>query len=129
MVRFNFLRKHLWTIPPSILLTDIAASSWDWPRRVHLKQTKIYQLRRSAQAVPATPFGDWCRPLLPSTANAWPTPSRRSKDLSKSEDYKPAPWHTPSQRGEEFLKDPQSQRPTTSIVRGSVPHHSSPLHE
>ena len=52
-----------------------------------------------SQAVPATPFGDQRCPLLPSTENEnrsyklapWPTPSRRSKDFYKLEDYKSAP--------------------------------------
>ena len=94
MVRFTYLRKHLGTIPPSIHLTDIAASAWDQPRRGHLIQPTISHLWRSAQAVTATIFVDQRRPLLPSTANEnrsykpapWPTPSRRSKDLSKLED-------------------------------------------
>ena len=111
MLRFTYFRKHLGKIPPSILLTDIDASAWDRPRRGNLRQSTICQLRRSAQAVPTTPFGDRRCPLLPSTANEnwsykpvpWPTPSWRSKDFSKLEDYKPAPWHTPPWRGEEFL--------------------------
>ena len=111
MVRFTFLQKHLGTIPLSILLTNIAASAWDRPRKGHIKQTTIYQLLRSEQAVPATPLRDWRRHLTPPTVNEnrsykpapWPTPSRRSKDFSKLEDYKPAPWPTPSRRSEEFL--------------------------
>ena len=90
MVRFTFLQKHLGMIPPSILLTVIAALAWDRQRQGHLKQTTIHQLRRSAQSVPATPLGDRRRPLLPSTANE----NRR---------YKPAPWPTPLRRSEEFL--------------------------
>ena len=111
MVRFTYLRKHLGTIPPSILLTAIAALAWDRTIRGNLRQTTTCQLQSSSQAVPATPFGDRRRPLLPSTTNEnrsykpapLPTPLRRSKDFSKSEDNKPAPWHTPSRRGEKFL--------------------------
>ena len=111
MVRFTYLWKHLGTIPPSILLTNIAALEWDWQIKRHLRQTTICQLRRSAQVVPATHFGDRRRPLIPSTANEnrshkptlWPTPLQRSKDFYKLEDHKPVPWHTPLRRGEEFL--------------------------
>ena len=107
---FHLFAKYLGTIPPSILLTYIAASEWDRPRQGHLRQTTICHLWRSAQSVPATPFGDRRRPLLTSTANenrsykpaTWPTPSRQRKDFSKSEDYKPAPWHTPSRRAKNF---------------------------
>ena len=69
MVCFTYLQKHLWTIPPSILLTDFDASAWDRPIRGHLRQTTICQMRRSVQAVPATFFRYRRRPLLPSTAN------------------------------------------------------------
>ena len=108
MVRFTDLRKHLGTIPPSILLTAIAAAAWDRPRIGHLRQMTICHLQRSSQAVPATPFRDRRRPLLPSTANEnrshkptpWPTPLQWSKDFYNSEDNKPAPWNTPSRRGQ-----------------------------
>ena len=94
MVRFTYLRKHLGAIPPSIHLADTASSAWNRLRRGNLRQPTISQLWRSAQAVPATPFGDQRRPLLPSTANEnrsyttspWPTPLRRSKESSKLED-------------------------------------------
>ena len=90
MVRFTFLRKHLGTIPPNMLLTDIVASAWDRQRQGYLQQKTIHQLRRTAQAVPTTPFGNRRLPLLPPTANV-------------KRHYKPAPWHTPSQWSEDFL--------------------------
>ena len=83
---------------------NTAALAYDRLQRCHFKQTTTHRLWSSAQAVPSTPFGDRCRPLLPPTANenrsykpaAWPTPLRRSKDFSELEDYKPAPLPTPS---------------------------------
>ena len=111
MVRFTYLRKHLGTIPPSFILTDIAASAWDRPRIRHLRQMTIRQLRRSAQAVPATPFGDRRRPLLHATANEnwsheptpWPTPLQRNIDFNNSKEHKLVPWKTPLRRDEEIL--------------------------
>ena len=93
-VCFTYLRKHLGMIPPSIHLTDIAASAWDRRRRGHLRRPTIIQLRRIAQAVPATPFGYRLRPLLPSTANnnwnyrpsPWPTPLRQNRESFEAED-------------------------------------------
>ena len=52
--------------------------------------TKICQLRRPAQPVPAKTFRDWRLPLLPHPTNG----NRHSQ---------PAPWTTPSQRSEDFL--------------------------
>ena len=103
MLHFIYLRKHLGMMPPSFFLTTIAASAWDMPRIGHLRKTTIRQLRRSAQAVPATPFGGRRRPLLPSTANEnrshkptpWPMPLQRNKDFYNSEEHKTAPWKTP----------------------------------
>ena len=111
MVRFIYLRKHLGVIPPSFFLANIAASAWDRPKRGHTRQMKIRQLRRSAQAVPASPFGGRRRPLLPSTANKnrshestpWRTPLQRNKDFYNSEKHKPVPWNTPLRRVKEFL--------------------------
>ena len=90
MVRFTLLQKHLETIPPNILITNIVALSWDRPRRGHLRNMTTYQLRRPAQPVPATHFRDRRLPLLPPPMNG----NRHSK---------PTPWPTPLQRSEEFL--------------------------
>ena len=81
MVCFTLLRKHLGMTPPSIHLTDITASAWNRRRRGRLRRPTISQLQRPAQAVPATPFGDWRRPLVPSTAN-------------DNQNYRPSPWPT-----------------------------------
>ena len=105
MVCFTYLGKHLGTIPPSILLTAIAAAAWDRPRIGHLRQMTICHLKRSSQAVPATTFGDRRHPLLPSTAkNNWR--------------YRPAPWSTPLCRSEESSKSEDAMRERYCKIQG-----------
>ena len=144
MARFTFLRKHLGAIPPSILLTNIAASAWDRPIRGHLKQTTICQLRRSSQAVPTALFGDRRLPLLPSAANKnrsykpapWPTPLRRSKYFYRLEDYKPGAMayaivtgrRIPQLGGQRSRSYDPSGRPCC-FIHASAPRHPPPFHE
>ena len=112
MVRLIYLQKNLGTIPPSFCLTDIAASAWDRPRRGHILQTTIHQLRRSAQAAPNTPFVDRRRLLLHGIENknrshepkTWPTPWQRNIDFENSAEHTTALWKTPLRRDGKILK-------------------------
>ena len=68
-------------------------------------------MRRSAQAVPDTPFGDRRRLLLHATANenrsheptTWPTPWQRNIDFNNLEEHTLAPWKTPFRIYEKIL--------------------------
>ena len=99
MVCFIYLRRHLGTIPPSFFLTDIAASAWDRPRRRHIRQSTIHQLRRSAQAAPNTLFRDLRCLLLHDIENknwshklkTWPTPWQRNIDFENLAELTTAP--------------------------------------
>ena len=112
MVRFIYLRKHLGTILPSFFLTDIAASAWDRPRQGHIRKTTIHQLRRSAEAAPDTPFGNWRRLLLLAIENktrshepkTWPTPWQRNIDFENLVEHTTALWKTPLRRDRKIRK-------------------------
>ena len=107
MVQYILLRKHLGAIPSIFFIPDNTVSEWNRPRLGHLQIPTIFQMRRPAQPVPFTPFGDRRLPLLPLPSNG----NRNSQ---------PAPWLTPFQFSEEFCLH-GGRRPRSRYPRGQSP--------
>ena len=117
MVRYRLLQKYLRTLPPIVLIANIAALAWNQPRQGHLRHTTIYQLRRPAQPVPATPSVYRRLPVLPPTTNG----NRHSK---------PAPLLTPLRRSEYFFdteRDYQGGEIPAADPAASFGDHRLPL--
>ena len=122
MVRFIYLRRHLGTIPPSFFLTDTDTSACDRPRRGHIRQSTIRQLRRSVQGAPVTPFGDQRRLLLQDLGDEnrsdepkpCPTPWQRNIDFGNSAEQITAPWKTPLRRDGKIYKSKNKDQGTAT---------------
>ena len=120
MVRYTLLIKHLRTIPLIFLITNIAASAWNRPRRGHIWHMKTCQMRRPEKQYPPHPsdIGACLSSALPRTETGTPIRSHGSRHRDKVK--------TSSIRRVR-IKEARSQRPTpphSSDISASL---SSPL--